>query len=226
VNRAARSEPATRIQGVPRYTPNTPLIRFGQRFACDIVTPRWNRPVGLVVVFVVFPAHHKGVDVTDPITTGEAAKIIGCSRQHVVDMCDDGKLSVVRKGGSHRYVSRSQVLALTSRPGTREQEQSRWLHGAVAGHLVKDPDLVLSRALENLDRFSEVHAGTMAGYWLRLWRDALRSGPDLVLDVLVADTPQAREMRQNSPFTGILPGAERVAVLRSFRQHWRAKHVQ
>jgi excisionase family DNA binding protein len=166
------------------------------------------------------------VDPNDLIRTGEAAILLGCSRQHVVDLCDSGRLPAVRGGGSHRYVRRIDVLALASRPLTREQEQSRWLHAAIASHLVSEPDLVLGRARENLDRFSAIHAGTMAALWLGLWRDALDAGPDQVLTVLLSDTPRAAEMRQNSPFTGILPPEERRAVLESFRRHWQAGHTR
>jgi excisionase family DNA binding protein len=178
------------------------------------------------VVFFVLSFDDRAVDSEDLIRTGEAAGLLGCSRQHVVDLCDSGRLPVVRGGGSHRYVRRSDVLALASRPLTREQEQSRWLHAAIASHLVAEPDLVLGRARANLDRFSAVHAGTMTVHWLGLWRDALDAGPDRVLTALVSETPQAAEMRQNSPFTGILPPDERHAVLESFRQHWRLGHPQ
>lgn len=177
-------------------------------------------------MFFVFSVDDEVVDSEDLIRTGEAAVLLGCSRQHVVDLCDSGRLPVVRGGGSHRYVRRSDVLALASRPLTREQEQSRWLHAAIASHLVAEPDLVLGRARANLDRFSSVHAGTMAAHWLGLWRNALDVGPDRVLTALVSETPQAAEMRQNSPFTGILPPGERRAVLESFRRHWQLGHAQ
>ena len=88
-----------------------------------------------------------------------------------------------------------------------------------------DPDLVLRRARENLDRFSVIHAGTMAQHWLDQWRDALDAGPDRVLGILVSDTPRAAELRQNSPFAGILSEDERRTVLESFRRHWRAEHA-
>jgi excisionase family DNA binding protein len=119
---------------------------------------------------------NEGMDVADLIPTGEAVRQLCCSRQHVVDLCDAGKLPVVRKGGSHRYVRRSAVLALLGPSLTRDQERSRWLHGAIAGHLVSEPDLVLRRARENLDRFSRIHAGTMAGRWLEVHRDAASMG--------------------------------------------------
>lgn len=175
-------------------------------------------------MFFVFLLHHGGVRATDLISTGEAAEILGCSRQHVVDLCDAGKLAVTRKGGSHRYVHRSEVMAMTVPPLTRDEEQSRWLHAAIVGHLVRDPDSVLAKALENLDRFALIHQGTMAERWLDLWREILNSGPDSVLNNLTADTGQARELRQNSPFTGIMPDTERAAVLHSFRQHWHSTH--
>jgi excisionase family DNA binding protein len=176
-------------------------------------------------VFFVFSGHHAGMDVSDLIRTGEAAQILGCSRQHVVDLCNEGKLPVVREGGSHRYVRRSDVLELVHRPLTRDQEQSRWLHAAIVSHLVADPEQVLVQARENLDRFSMIHAGTMAQHWLDEWRVALDAGPDLVLGILVSDAPQAAELRQNSPFAGVLPAGERKAVLESFRRHWRAAHT-
>lgn len=176
-------------------------------------------------MFFVFDAHNEGMDATDLVPTGEAARLLGCSRQHVVDLCDEGKLLAVRKGGSHRYVRRADVLALLGPSLTRDQEQSRWLHGAIAGHLVTEPDLVLTRARENLDRFSTIHAGTMAERWLDRWRLTLNSGLDHVLTVLVSDAPEAAELRQNSPFTGILSEEERQRVLDSFRKHWRSEHA-
>ncbi len=65
----------------------------------------------------------------------------------------------------------------------------------------------------------------MAEHWLDLWRLALDSGLDHVLTVLVSDSPQATELRQNSPFTGILSEDERRTVLDSFREHWRTEHA-
>jgi excisionase family DNA binding protein len=168
----------------------------------------------------VFQMYDEHMNAGDLIRTGEAARLLGCSRQHVVDLCDKGQLQVAQKSGSHRYVRRSEVLALAGWSLTRDQEQSRWLHTAVASHLVSEPDLVLERARENLDRFSRVHRGTMAEHWLDLWRNTLDSGLGKVLTTLVSESPQAAELRQNSPFAGILPDDERIRVLTSFRKHW------
>jgi excisionase family DNA binding protein len=188
------------------------------------IRDRGNTPSSFCVVFFVFLQYHEDMDTADLITTGEAARLLGCSRQHIVDLCDAGRLSATREGGSHRRVHRSDVLALIRRAPTRDQELSRWLHTAIAGRLVTEPDFVLGRARENLERFARIHQGTMAERWLDLWRATLDSGPDQVLAVLISDTPQATDLRQNSPFTGILPEDERRKVLSSFRGHWRADH--
>jgi len=97
-------------------------------------------------VFLVFSLHQGFVGASDLIRTGEAAQILGCSRQHVVDLCDSGRLRFVRGGGSHRWVRHSDVLGLVSRPLTRQQEQSRWLHTAIAGYCVIDDAQWLDRA--------------------------------------------------------------------------------
>ena len=164
------------------------------------------------------------METADLIRTGEAARLLGCSRQHIVDLCDSGRLPAVRDSGHHRRVRRSDVLALTRRAPTRDQERSRWLHAAIAGHLVAEPDRVLGQARQNLERFAGIHEGTMAARWLGEWSNAMDSGPDQVLEILISDTARAADLRQNSPFTSILPDGERRKVLTSFREHWRAEH--
>ena len=49
----------------------------------------------------------------------------------------------------------------------------------------------------------------------------LDDGVEAVLDVLTSRSPQAVELRQNSPFAGVLPEAERRAVLATFASSWR-----
>jgi excisionase family DNA binding protein len=79
----------------------------------------------------------------DLMSTGEAARLLGCSRQHVVDLCERGALPFVSVG-SHRRVRRVDVADLIRRELTRDQERSLWLHRVVAGHLALDPHAVLS----------------------------------------------------------------------------------
>lgn len=158
------------------------------------------------------------------LTTGEAAALLGSSRQHVVDMCARGLLPYV-KVGAHRRLWRADVEALLHPDLTRDQLKALWLHRAVAGRLVIDPDAVLARARINLARLRQVHPGGMAAMWLDRWRTTLDDGTEAVLDVLTSRAPYAVELRQNSPFAGVLPDPERRAVLASFATRWRAEHA-
>lgn len=103
---------------------------------------------------------------------------------------------------------------------TREEMRSLWLNRAVAARVAQDPDGVLSRARSNLDRFERIHEGSTVRTWLERWRRVLDAGPETVMEVLTSTAPEAAELRQNSPFTGVLPAHERQAVLDSFAAYW------
>ncbi|MBB5825071.1 excisionase family DNA binding protein [Micromonospora carbonacea subsp. aurantiaca] len=156
------------------------------------------------------------------LTTGQAAKLLGSSRQQVVNLCERGDLPFVRVG-AHRKVRRDHVEALL-RPEqalTRDQLKSLWLHQAVAGSLVVDPDEVLGKAGANLDRLLRQHRGTMAEVWLRRWQEKIDEGVGSVLRALTSEDPEAVELRQNSPFAGVLSQPQRLKVLEAFnRRGW------
>ncbi len=177
-----------------------------------------------VVFFGFVPDHGNMEQPTDLLSTGQAARLLGCSRQHVVDLCERGVLSFVSVG-SHRRVRRADVRALTSNELTRDQERSLWLHRVVAGHLAVDPDLVLSQAHKNLQHLSQVHPSGMSAVWLAKWRTVLDADEDAVFSALTSPAPWAVELRQNTPFAGVLHPDERNAALAAFRNHWRKAHA-
>ncbi len=156
----------------------------------------------------------------DLLTTGEVAKILNSSRQHVVDLCNSGELPYTTVG-KHRRVRRRDVEMLRNRSlrMSRDQRRSLWLNTAVAGRLVADPSGVLNRARANLDTLQAAHPRGQAAYWLEEWAKLLDGPTERVLEVLTSPTPWAREMRQNSPFSGVLDDDERVQVLTAFRGH-------
>jgi excisionase family DNA binding protein len=160
----------------------------------------------------------------DLISTGEAARLLGCSRQHVVDLCGRGVLPFVSVG-SHRRVRRADVTGLMSRELTRDQERSLWLHRAVAGRLALDPPEVLAQVGKNLQFLRQVHPVGMTARWLDEWQKVLDSGDDAVFSALTSSSMHAVELRQNSPFAGVLSEQERTAALEAFRNHWRQAHA-
>ena len=121
--------------------------------------------------------------------------------------------------GTHRRIRQEDVEAfLRPKPRlTRDQRKALWLHRAVAGSLVTNPDEVLDKARANLDRLLGQHRNTMTEVWLRRWQDTIDEGAEAVLEVLTSLDRDAVEMRQNSPFAGVLSEPQRLQVLESFR---------
>lgn len=89
---------------------------------------------------------------------GDAAQILGMSRQHVVDLCDRGVLPSVRFG-THRRIPQVAVEEFAQPPLTREEEKSLWLHHALLTSLLSNPDKVLATARDNLTRWKPEQRG-------------------------------------------------------------------
>ncbi len=160
----------------------------------------------------------------DPaLTTGEAARLLGTSRQHVVDLCARGSLPF-HSVGRHRRVRRSDVLAFQQHPDTggltRDQVRSLWLHRAVAGKLLAKPERTLTIARRNLRKLQQIHPPGQAARVLAEWEQLLSAPVNLeaVAETLTSKSQRARELRQSSPFAGVLTDRERAAVLGSFRR--------
>ncbi len=111
-----------------------------------------------------------------------------------------------------------QLMRSVSVPLTREAERSLWLNRFVAVRIAEDPDRAIAIARENLRRMQAIQNGTNP--WLAAWRYVLDAGVDVVLGVLTSRDQGAVELRQNSPFAGVLDYRERERVLESFRRHW------
>jgi len=154
------------------------------------------------------------------LTTGEAAKLLNVSRQHIVDLCTNGDLPFSTVG-THRRVRRADLVQLRSRTErlTRDQERSLWLGHAIAGKLVADPTGVLARAQANLAQLQARHPRGQAARWLDEWGRLLSGPTAAVLDALTSRSLRARELRQNSPFAGVLSDEERHQVLAAFGEN-------
>lgn len=158
------------------------------------------------------------------LTTGQAATLLGVSRQRVVDLCESGRLPFVRVG-SHRRLRHRDIEPWVRSAMTREQERSLWLHRVVAGRLAVDPDGVVAKARANVEVMRDAHRGTSAAPGVELWAGLLDGPLDDLADLVTARSPRAVELRQNSPFAGVLSAADRAAALAAFRRHWRAEHA-
>jgi excisionase family DNA binding protein len=154
------------------------------------------------------------------LTTGEAAVLLRSSRQHVVDLCERGLLPHVRVG-THRRLRRQDVEALLQPSMTRDDLRALWLHRAVAGKLVADPQGTLATATRNLHRLQAIHCDPATAVWLERWSALLDEGVEAVLYALTSPAAYSIALRRHSPFAGVLDETERRAVLTSFADSWR-----
>lgn len=155
---------------------------------------------------------------SDLISTGTAAALLRTSRQNVVNLCDSGRLSCFRTG-THRRIRREDVLGYRDRPQlTRDQLRSLWLHQAVARRLLVDPERTIRQARSNLRRLRIVHPRGVAARRLGEW-GRLPEGPiDDLLEAMTSRSERGAELRQNTPFAGVLSERERGRLLDSFRR--------
>lgn len=89
----------------------------------------------------------------------------------------------------------------------------------VAARLRSSPK-PLKVARDNLARWSRQNADTPS--LLRCyteWQAILDRPLDEICDLLCAETEEARRLRQNSPFAGVLPPAEVWAIKHQLRHH-------
>ncbi|MDX1394415.1 MAG: helix-turn-helix transcriptional regulator [Gemmatimonadota bacterium] len=105
-------------------------------------------------------------------------------------------------------------------PSTREDRRSLLLHYAVARRLEEEPGAVLARARANLALMVRLHphASRTLAEWERLLHRPVQELAALLRD----PRPFARELRQTSPFAGVLSAPERAALYREFRANERS----
>lgn len=149
----------------------------------------------------------------DLLTTGEAAAILGSTRQHVGNLIKRGDITSTLVG-KHYRVRRSDVEMLKqgSIRLTRDQRRSLWLGYAIAGKIVTDPNAAIALARHNIETMLLTQRGS-GRRWLTRWRDLLDGSTEEILATLTANSITARELRQNNPFAGLLDDATRLQVI-------------
>ncbi len=99
---------------------------------------------------------------------------------------------------------------------TRDQERSLFLHAAIAKELRGRHAEVLEIARQNIFRMRSVnpHASPFLDEWERILQGTI----DQIVVCMLDPSDRGRDLRQVSPFAGVLTAAQRVAVYRSFRR--------
>lgn len=161
------------------------------------------------------------------MTTGQVADMLGVTVQHVINLCERGHLPYTLVG-THRRILREDAVALRGRsaashggPLTRDQVRSLWLHRAAAAHVARDPSGSLAYARAEIRRLLGLHLDGEP--WLRQWQAVIERGPEEVMRVMCSTDPLSRELRQNSPFVGLLSEKERLTILAAAHKTQAAK---
>ncbi|MFW6083978.1 MAG: helix-turn-helix transcriptional regulator [Gemmatimonadota bacterium] len=108
-------------------------------------------------------------------------------------------------------------------PLTREDRRSLALHEALVARLQDDPAPVIERARRTLARMREAHGSevSLLNHWSRL----LELPVEHLADVLLDPRPFARDLRQCTPFAGILSQVDRAEVYRRFAEAEHARRI-
>jgi excisionase family DNA binding protein len=158
----------------------------------------------------------------ETLTTGQVADLLGVTVQHVINLCERGQMPYTLVG-THRRIRREDAMVLQGRaaannggPLTRDQIRSLWLHRAAAAHIARDPSGSLAYARIEIKRLLSLHLDGES--WLRQWLAIIDRGPEETMRIMCSVDPLSRELRQNSPFVGLLSEDERLTILASARK--------
>lgn len=117
---------------------------------------------------------------------------------------------------THKYASAGDHL--------RAEEWSIHLHSLVAEKLRKDPEKVIWKARRNLARMRQLHGEAVQPYVSR-WEELLNVPVEDLIATMLSPSQEARDLRQCTPFAGVLAPRERWAAFRAFSGEWRRKHA-
>lgn len=104
---------------------------------------------------------------------------------------------------------------LVSTPLTRDQERSIVLHTAIAKELRTRGAEVIEIARRNISRMRLMnpHVSPLLDEWERILQGTI----DQIVGRMLDPSEHGRDLRQVTPFAGVLTPAQRAAAYRSFR---------
>ncbi len=101
-------------------------------------------------------------------------------------------------------------------PMTREDLRSLAYHRAIVEKLKLNPELIIMKAQKNLVLMKKTNPS--AAKLFRLWRDWLEFSMETLIGCCLDSSVLSRDMRQVTPFAGVLNARERVLVIQQFQK--------
>jgi excisionase family DNA binding protein len=157
----------------------------------------------------------------DLLSTGEVARLIGASRQHVVDLCDAGQMASFRVG-KHRRVRRETADAyLADREHGRSIDGSHllqlWSGRVQAAHVALDWGRARDLAAH---RLAEMRGDNHLAWFADQWARVLEQGAEAVMETLTRHDEEAAVLQNTSPFIDLLSDDERARITDAFIEWW------
>lgn len=106
------------------------------------------------------------------------------------------------------------TLASETPRWTRVEEKSLAVHRLLAARLLQDSAPTLKKARDNLAKLRSADRGNSTRL-LDEWDDLLDRSADEIVTAMLARTQRGIDLRQMTPFAGVLTDAERRKALRS-----------
>lgn len=153
------------------------------------------------------------------ITQQELATSGGTSQSTIAAYESGSKSPTIR---TVEKLARSQNLELNvdfKPPMTREDLRSLAFHREIANLLHKNPESIVRRARKNLEKLAGMHPDARTLF--DKWREWLGLPLEILIEKFLDPQQEACEMRQVSPFSGVLNAQQRAQVLLGFREEYR-----
>jgi len=103
---------------------------------------------------------------------------------------------------------------------TREDQRSLAYHQVIAKKIQNNPGPSIKKAKQYLDKLKKQHPGAKALF--DRWQDWLSLPVDELISKILDPGVIARDMRQVTPFVGLLNTKERFQILKQFRKEYSA----
>jgi transcriptional regulator with XRE-family HTH domain len=150
------------------------------------------------------------------LTQQELASTAGTSQSAIAAYESGAKSPTLRTVESLAASLDLEMVAEFAPRMTREDRRSLAYHRAVAALIEQSPEPIISRAHRNLTRLHEAHPHAQTLF--DRWREWLALPPAQLIGQMLDAGPVNRDMRQVSPFSGVLSARKRAQILRRFRQ--------
>ncbi|MCH1881329.1 helix-turn-helix domain-containing protein [Agrococcus sp. ARC_14] len=147
------------------------------------------------------------------MSLGDVAHRLGVTRATVQDYERTDERGSIRTTTKQRALA---ALGVIERRPTPDQARSLLMHTIVASKLLTEPEKVLETAKRNLERWAD--DGRHDEYWLRRWSRVLEHSPADIAMLITERSQDASDMRQGTPFAGVLDVDERTAAIERARE--------